>query len=110
MTDKPFMPKAPAVWLVENTKISFKQIADFCNLHELEVKGIADGDVAAGMQGYDPIDNNQLTSDEIKRCENDSSARLELISSEVIDNLPPRKKDASSQQIILIYIIFIILF
>ena len=54
---------------------------------------LADGDVAIGLQGYDPIDNNQLTSDEIKRCENDSAARLELISSDTIDNLPPRKKD-----------------
>ena len=52
MTDKPFMPKATAVWLVENTKISFKQIAAFCDLHELEVKGIADGDVAKGIKAY----------------------------------------------------------
>ena len=52
MTDKPFMPKATAVWLVENTKISFKQIADFCNLHELEIKGIADGDVAKGIKSF----------------------------------------------------------
>ena len=87
------MPKATAVWLIENTSLSFDQISDFCGLHELEVQGIADGDVAIGLQGYDPVDNNQLTRDEIKRCENDSSARLEIISSEVIDNLPPRKKD-----------------
>ena len=87
------MPKATAVWLIENTTLSFDQISEFCGLHELEVQGIADGDVAIGMQGYDPIDNNQLTRSEIKRCENDSSARLELISSEIIDNLPPRKKD-----------------
>ena len=87
------MPKATAVWLIENTSLSFDQISEFCGLHELEVQGIADGDVAIGMQGYDPIDNNQLTKDEIKRCENDSAARLELISSEVIENLPPRKKD-----------------
>ena len=87
------MPKATAVWLIENTSLSFDQISDFCGLHELEVQGIADGDVATGLQGYDPIDNNQLTRDEIKRCENDSTALLELISSETIDNLPPRKKD-----------------
>ena len=87
------MPKATAVWLIENTALSFDQISEFCGLHELEIQGIADGDVAIGMQGYDPIDNNQLTRSEIKRCENDSSARLEIISSEVIDNLPPRKKD-----------------
>ena len=89
----PLMPKATAVWLIENTALSFLQISEFCGLHELEVQGIADGDVAIGMQGYDPIDNNQLTKEEIKRCEKDSSARLELISSNVIDNLPPRKKD-----------------
>ena len=87
------MPKATAVWLIENTTLSFDQISEFCGLHELEVQGIADGEVAIGMQGYDPIDNNQLTTDEIKRCENDLATRLELISSEVIDNLPPRKKD-----------------
>ena len=87
------MPKATAVWLIENTTLSFDQISEFCGLHELEIQGIADGDVAIGMQGYDPIDNNQLTRSEIKKCENDSSARLELISSEIIDNLPPRKKD-----------------
>ena len=87
------MPKATAVWLIENTSLSFDQISEFCGLHELEVQGIADGDVAIGLQGYDPIDNNQLTRDEIKRCENDSTARLELIFSDTIDNLPPRKKD-----------------
>ena len=87
------MPKATAVWLIENTSLSFKQIAEFCYLHELEVQGIADGDVATGMQGYDPIDNNQLTKEEIIRCEKDSAAKLNLISSSVIDNLPPRKKD-----------------
>tara|TARA_Y100000741_G_scaffold354089_1_gene327983 strand:- start:749 stop:1282 length:534 start_codon:yes stop_codon:yes gene_type:complete len=89
----PLMPKATAVWLIENTALSFTQISEFCGLHELEVQGIADGDVAIGMQGYDPIDNNQLTKKEIERCEKDSSARLELITSNVIDNLPPRKKD-----------------
>ena len=87
------MPKATAVWLIENTKLSFEQIAEFCGLHDLEVQGIADGDVATGMQGYDPIDNKQLTREEILRCENDASARLSIISSEIIDNLPPRKKD-----------------
>ena len=89
----PLMPKGTAVWLVENTSLSFTQIAEFCGLHELEVQGIADGDVAAGMQGYDPIDNRQLTKEEIIRCESDSSAKLELIKSKIIDSLPPRKKD-----------------
>ena len=90
---KPLMPKATAVWLIENTSLTFKQISEFCFLHELEVQGIADGEVAIGMQGYDPIDNNQLTKEEIIRCEKDSAAKLNLISSSVIDNLPPRKKD-----------------
>ena len=89
----PLMPKATAVWLIENTALTFQQISQFCGLHELEVQGIADGDVATGMRGYDPIDNNQLTKDEIQRCENDSSAHLNLVSSKTIENLPPRKKD-----------------
>ena len=89
----PLMPKATAVWLIENTALTFNQISEFCGLHELEVEGIADGDVATGMQGYDPIDNNQLTKEEISKCEKDSNLRLELISSKIIDNLPPRKKD-----------------
>ena len=87
------MPKATAIWLIENTSLTFQQISEFCGLHELEVQGIADGDVATGMQGYDPIDNNQLTRQEIERCEKDNSSKLELISSNVIENLPPRKKD-----------------
>ena len=87
------MPKATAVWLIENTRLTFEQISEFCNLHILEVQGIADGDVAVGMQGYDPIDNNQLTKEEISRCEKDSQSRLKLITSAVIDTLPPRKKD-----------------
>ena len=89
----PLMPKATAVWLIENTGLTFNQIAEFCGLHELEVQGIADGDVATGMQGYDPVDNNQLTKQEITRCEADQNTKLELISSKTIDNLPPRKKD-----------------
>ena len=90
---KPLMPKATAIWLIDNTTLNFEQISEFCQLHELEVQGIADGDVATGMQGYDPIDNNQLTKKEIIRCEKDSSAKLQLISSNLLDNLPPRKKD-----------------
>jgi len=89
----PLMPKATAVWLIENTGLTFVQIAEFCGLHELEIEGIADGDVATGMQGYDPIDNKQLTKEEIIRCENDSAEKLKLIASKTIDNLPPRKKD-----------------
>ena len=89
----PLMPKATAIWLVENTALSFNQISEFCGLHELEVKGIADGEVAVGMRGYDPIDNNQLTKEEIDRCEKDENAKLTLIKSNIIENLRPRKKD-----------------
>ena len=88
----PLMPKATAIWLVENTALSFNQISEFCGLHELEVQGIADGDVAVGMRGFDPIDNKQLTKEEIERCEKDNAAKLTLIKSQVIDELPPRKK------------------
>ena len=63
------MPKATAVWLVENTSLSFEQIADFCKLHPLEVKGIADGEVAAGIKGHDPITSGQLTREEIEKAE-----------------------------------------
>ena len=89
----PLMPKATAIWLVENTALTFKQIAEFCGLHELEVQGIADGDVAVGMRGYDPIDNNQLTKEEIIRCEKDENESLNLIKSSIIEDLPPRKRD-----------------
>lgn len=74
----PLMPKATAVWLVENTALSFEQIAEFCGMHALEVQGIADGDVAAGVRGMDPIAASQLTSDEIKRCEADANAHLQI--------------------------------
>ena len=93
MTKYPLMPKATAIWLVENTGLTFEQIANFCGLHELEVQGIADGDVAVGMRGYDPIDNNQLTREEIERCEKDKTSNLNLIKSTIIEDLPPRKKD-----------------
>jgi hypothetical protein len=89
MTDLPLMPKATAVWMVDNTTLSFRQIADFCGLHELEVAGIADGEVAIGIKGLDPVANNQLTEDEIKRCEADPVARLKLIKREIA---PPQKR------------------
>jgi hypothetical protein len=76
--NKPIMAKATAVWLVDNTTISFKQIGDFCGLHELEVQGIADGDVAAGVKGFDPIVNNQLTQEEIDKAEVDPAHKLQL--------------------------------
>ena len=72
----PLMPKATAVWLVENTTLTFRQISDFCEIHELEIQAIADGDVASNIMGLSPIDNNQLTWDEIHRCEADASANL----------------------------------
>ena len=73
MTKAPFMPKATAVWLVENTTLTFKQIAEFCNLHELEIKGIADGDVAKGIKAYNPILAGQLSREEIELCSKDPS-------------------------------------
>ncbi len=75
---KPLMAKATAVWLVDNTTISFKQIADFVGMHELEVQGIADGDVAAGVKGFDPIANNQLTQEEIDQAEKNPLHKLKL--------------------------------
>ena len=78
MSEAPFMPKATAVWLVENTTLSFKQIAHFCNLHELEVKGIADGDVAKGIKAYNPILAGQLTREEIDLCSKDQGRALKL--------------------------------
>ncbi|MEM1360319.1 MAG: cell cycle transcriptional regulator TrcR [Pseudomonadota bacterium] len=78
MQGKPLMAKATAVWLVDNTTLSFKQIADFCGLHELEVQGIADGDVATGVKGFDPIANNQLEQIEIDRGENNPLHKLKL--------------------------------
>jgi hypothetical protein len=75
---KPIMAKATAVWLVDNTTLSFKQIADFVGLHELEVQGIADGDVAGSVRGFDPVANNQLDAEEIKRAEADPLYKLRL--------------------------------
>lgn len=76
--NKPLMAKATAVWLVDNTTLTFKQIADFCGMHELEVQGIADGDVAVGVKGFDPLAHNQLDSKEIEKGEKDSLYRLRL--------------------------------
>jgi len=90
MSNAPLMPKATAVWLVENTSLTFDQIADFCKLHPLEVKGIADGEVAAGIKGQDPITSSQLTRDEIEKAEKDPDYRLQLAASKV--RLPEVKK------------------
>lgn len=79
----PLMPKATAVWLVDNTTLTFDQIADFCGLHPLEVQGIADGDVAANMAGQDPVGTGQVTREEIERCEANADERLKLIESDM---------------------------
>ena len=93
MSEVPFMPKATAVWLVENTTLTFKQIANFCNLHELEIKGIADGDVAKGIKAYNPILAGQLTRDEIDACSKDPSRSLNLIKKDTeIKIIKERKK------------------
>lgn len=73
----PLMPRATAVWLVENTTLTFRQISDFCEIHELEIQAIADGDVAGNIMGLSPIDNSQLTWEEIRRCEADNTANLQ---------------------------------
>jgi hypothetical protein len=78
MTTPPLMPKATAVWLIDKTALTFEQIADFVGMHPLEVQAIADGEVAQGIIGYDPVQNGQLTREEIARCEADSTARLAL--------------------------------
>ena len=88
----PLMPKATAVWLVENTSLTFDQIADFCKLHPLEVKGIADGEVAQGIKGLDPITTNQLTRDQLDRAQADPSVRLELADAKVsVPDAKPKK-------------------
>ena len=79
----PLMPKATAVWLVENTALSFEQIADFCGMHPLEIQGIADGEVAIGIVGLDPVANGQLTREDITRAEGDKAARLTLLATEL---------------------------
>ncbi len=75
----PLMPKATAVWLIDNTKLTFDQIARFCGMHPLEVKGVADGEVAVGIVGLDPVANGQVTAEEIARCEADPAADLKLL-------------------------------
>lgn len=89
MTQTPLMPKATAVWLVENTALTFEQIAEFCGLHVLEVKGIADGDVAQGIKGMDPISSGQLTREEIRKAQDDPDYRLQLAKSKI--HVPPVK-------------------
>ena len=89
MAKSPLMPKATAVWLVDNTSLTFEQIAEFCGLHVLEVKGIADGDVAHGIKGMDPISSGQLTREEIAIGQEDPSHRMKLQESKI--KIPPVK-------------------
>ena len=86
------MPKATAVWLIDNTTLTFDQVAAFCGLHPLEVQGIADGEVAVGIRGLDPVVNGQVSREELTRCEQDSSLRLEAIGR--ADELPQRTRRA----------------
>lgn len=88
------MPKATAVWLIDNTTLTFDQVAEFCGFHPLEIAGIADGDVAVGIKGADPIVTGQLDQSEIERCQNDPTARLKLNQSKV--DLPPEKRKGPS--------------
>ena len=83
MSNAPLMPMATAVWLVENTTLTFKQIADFCNLHEVEIQGIADGEVAKGIKAYNPIISGQLSRDEIEMSSKDPNRPLEIKSNDI---------------------------
>ena len=83
MTNSPLMPMATAVWLVENTTLTFKQIAQFCNLHEVEIQGIADGEVAKGIKAYNPIISGQLTREEIELSSKDENRPLKISSSDI---------------------------
>ena len=83
MSNAPLMPMATAVWLVENTTLTFKQIANFCNLHEVEIQGIADGEVAKGIMAYNPIISGQLTRDEIELSSKDENRPLEIKNTDI---------------------------
>ena len=92
MADQILMPKATAVWLVDNTSLTFEQIADFCGLHPLEVKGIADGEVARDIRGADPIANGQLTREELDRANDNPKYRMKAQKSRHAELLKPAKK------------------
>lgn len=80
---KPLMPKATAMWLIDNTTLTFDQISEFCGLHEIEVQALADAEVGRGIAPRNPIDNHELTAEDIKRCEGDANARLRMIRPEI---------------------------
>ena len=88
----PLMPKATAIWLVDNTSLSFRQIGDFCGMHELEIKGIADGEVGAGIKGLNPITSGQLTKEEIDRCVASEEEELQIIENEISEKTEQSKK------------------
>ena len=88
----PLMPKATAVWLIDKTALTFTQIADFCGMHPLEVQAIADGEVAQGINGYDPVANSQVTAEEIARCEKDPETRLKMMP--ITSHTPKKQKGA----------------
>ncbi|GAB5458084.1 MAG: DUF1013 domain-containing protein [Henriciella sp.] len=88
------MPKATAVWLIDNTTLTFTQVAEFCGLHHLEVKGIADGDVAENMRGVDPVSGGELTRDEIQKAEADPDYRMQVATSKIAHIPQPKRKGA----------------
>ena len=94
MPNAPLMPMATAVWLVENTSLTFKQIANFCNLHEVEIQGIADGEVAKGIKAYNPIISGQLSREEIELSSNDESRPLKIKNTDIeISNAEKKNKE-----------------
>jgi len=92
MSSAPLMPMATAVWLVENTTLTFKQIANFCNLHEVEIQGIADGEVAKGIKAYNPIISGQLSREEIELSSKDENRALQIKSSDIEISNTEKKK------------------
>ena len=91
MSRSPLMPMATALWLVENTTLTFKQIADFCNMHEVEIQGIADGEVGKGIVAYNPIMSGQLTRQEIELSSNDNTRPLKLSTNDLEISIPEKK-------------------
>lgn len=91
--EHPLMPKATAVWLIDNTSLTFEQIAAFCALHALEVQGIADGEVGVSIRGLDPVAGGQLTREEIARCQKDPKARLQMARPAAADIKLPKRRE-----------------
>ena len=91
----PILPRATAIWLIDNTALTFKQIADFCGIHELEIKGIADGEVSQGIMGLDPVAGGQLTNEEILRCTQDPTSSLRITVNPAYELIGNKKKQQS---------------